>query len=269
MRALLISISLFVALSTLAHAELVEFVVDPALTRWSVRGAYSPNDFDRGDYEEQSPGSMVTSLSGIIRVDLTPTTIQFLPTTVLDAVVQPLPQQPGPSGAAGAALADYGMAAPALPAPVPFFAVREFAFSLTSPVLPLGPDGTQFGRPFNIDAIVNARIDYNLGTATGALILNNWTRGFDDDMSAGNLITQGLTQTIELQNYVGDTFPLQSPWDSFLEWSGPIVATRVIPEPSGLTVAIGAGAVGLIAFRRALVEWSNRTRHDWITVGRQ
>ena len=101
-------------------------------------------------------------------------------------------------------------------------------------MLPLGPAGNQFGQ--NIDAIVNARIDYNLGTATGALTLNNWTRGFDDDMSAGNLITQGLTQTIELQNYVGDIFALQSPSDSFFEWSGPIVATRVIPDGVAYTV---------------------------------
>jgi hypothetical protein len=258
MRAALVSVSLFLALASLANAELVEFVVDPALTRWNVSGAYFRNGLDRGDFEEQSPGSMVTSLAGFIRVDLTPTTIQFLPSTVLDAVPQPLPQQPGPNGAAGAAPADYGMAAPALPAPVPFFAVRDFAFSLSGPVLPLGPGGTQFGRPLNTDAIVNARIDFNLGTSAGTHTLANWARGLDDDVSAGNLITEGLTQRIEFANFFGEIFALESPSDLFIQWSGPIVATRIIPEPHSLILAVAIGAVELIAFRRKFLRRSIR-----------
>jgi hypothetical protein len=260
MRSNLISVSLFFALASLAHAEIVEFVVDPALTRWTADGSYFRGGLIQGGFQPQSPGSMVTSLTGIIRVDLTPTTIQFLPTTVLDAVLQPLPQQPGPNGAAGAAPADYGMAAPSLPAPVPFFAMRDFTFSLSGPVLPLGPDGTQFGRPLNTDAIVNARIDFNLGASAGTYTLANWARGLDDDASAGNLITEGLTQRIEFENFFGGTFALESPSDLSIQWSGPIVATRVIPEPSSLTLAVAIGAFGLIAYRRQRAQRTVRTR---------
>jgi hypothetical protein len=70
----------------------------------------------------------------------------------------------------------------------------------------------------------------------GSLERTDWSRGFDDD-HVGRLITSGAMQGIELQNYLGEIFWLQSPADSYFEWSGPIVATRVIPEPSGLLLA--------------------------------
>ncbi len=191
MRAAVVALSAFLAIGSLARAEVVDFIVDPALTRWSVRGSYFRGGLIQGEYEPQSPGSMVTSLTGVIRVDLTPTTIQFLPSSLLDAVIQSLPQQPGPNGAPGAAPADYGMQSTTLAPPLPIFAVRDFGFSISSPVLPMVP-GQQFSQ--DIEAVVNARIDYNLGTSAGTFVFANWNRGFDDD-NAGNLITEGLIQT--------------------------------------------------------------------------
>ena len=219
----------------LAKAEVIEFAVDPVLTRWSMRGTYFTEDQQEGELASQFPGSETTSLTGVVRVDLTPTTIQFLPGTFLDAVLQPLPQQPGVDGAPGTAVADYGMAAPTLPAPAPVFAARDFRFTLSSPPIPL--IAGQFQE--DLEATVNVRIDYDLGTASGALTLSDWIRGFDDD-NVGRITTAGGVQTLELQNYLGDIFALQSPADSFFEWSGPIIATRVIPEPSGLALAWSA-----------------------------
>jgi hypothetical protein len=252
MRAAFISVSLIFSFVSLVHAEIVDFVVDPALTRWSVRGAYfrqSPPG--EGYYEPQTPDSMVTSLTGIIRVDLTPTTIQFLPTSFLDAVLQPLPQQPGPNGAAGTAPADYGMASPTLPPPVPLFAVRDFSFSISSPAVPLVEFQSTLQFTEDIEAVVNARLDYNLGTSAGTYNFTNWNRGFDDD-NAGRLITEGLIQRLELRNYLGDIFALESPSDSFIEWAGPIVATRVIPEPPAMLLAavLCASAYALCLRRR-------------------
>jgi hypothetical protein len=248
MRAAVVIASVLVAFASSAHAEIVEFVVDPLLTRWSVRGAYyreSPPG--EGNYEPQLPGSLVTSLTGIIRVELTPTTIQFLP-SVLDAVLQPLPQQPGPNGAAGAAPADYGMQSPTL-SPIPIFAVRDFSFSISSPTVPLVEFQSRLQFAEDIEAIVNARIDYDLGTASGAFIYTNEFIPFDDD-NVGRLITEGLIQSIELQNYLGDIFALGSPGDSFIEWSGPIVATRVIPEPAAVLLALLASAFVATWLRR-------------------
>ena len=229
----------FAAFAASAMAEVVEFVVDPALTRWSVRGSYYRGT-EQGEFAAQLPGSDITSLTGILRVDLTPTTIQFLPGSVLDAVVQPLPQQPGINGTPGAALADYGVASPALSAPVPVFAVRDFGFTVSSPIIPL--NGNLFQE--DLEAVVNARLDYDLGTANGSYSFTNWQRGFDDDY-VGRITSDGLVQTIRLENYLGDIFTLQSPADSFIEWSGPIVATRIIPEPGGLLLAVMA--LGLLA----------------------
>jgi hypothetical protein len=87
-------------------------------------------------------------------------------------------------------------------------------------------------------------LDYDLGATPGSEERIDWNRGFDDD-HAGRLITADGVQRIELQNYLGEIFWLQSPADSFFEWSGPIVATRVIPEPSGLLLA--AILVGILS----------------------
>lgn len=230
---------------TSTNAAVVDFIVKPSLTRWSMRGAYYGEGQQEGDLAAQFPGSQITSLTGILRVDLTPTTIQFLPGSALSAVVQPLPQQPAVNGAPGAAPANYGMTA-TLPAPIPVFAVRDFGFTLSSP--PLGLVGNEF-EPFglqfaqDLEAIVNAHIDYDLGTANGSLQLADWRRGFDDD-SVGSITTSGVVQRLTLQNYLGDILALQSPSDLFFEWAGPIVATRVIPEPNGLLLAVGALGVG-------------------------
>ncbi len=250
MRAAIAALSVYLALATSAHAEIVDFIVDPALTRWSVRGSYFRGGLIQGEYEPQSANSMVTSLTGVIRVDLTPTTIQFLPSSFLDAVIQPLPQQPGPNGAAGAAPADYGMQSTTLAPPLPIFAVRDFGFSISSPTIPLVEfqSGLQFTE--DIEALVDARIDYNLGTSSGAFTYADEFIPFDDD-HAGSLTTEGLIQRLQLQNYLGDIFALEVPGDSFIEWSGPIVATRVIPEPSAAMLAGVLAAIALIAYRRA------------------
>jgi hypothetical protein len=62
---------------------------------------------------------------------------------------------------------------------------------------------------------------------------------FDPDHVA-TITTNGLVQTIRLQNYLGDSLSLQRPSDGFIEWAGPIVATRVIPEPATTLLAIAA-----------------------------
>jgi hypothetical protein len=251
-----VALIVFVALSLFVapvKAEVVDFVVDPTLTRWSMRGGYFREGQPQADLVAQFPGSETTSLTGIIRVELTPTTIQFLPSSSLDAVLQPLPQQPGHNGAAGAAPADYGMAAPSLPAPTPFFATRDFGFTFSSPPIPLVEFQSALQFTEDIEANVNFQIDYNLGTAAGSLTRTNWSRGFDDD-NVGRMTNTGLVQTIRLQNYLGEIFALQSPADSFLEWSGPIVATRVIPEPSGVLLAgLALAAFGLAVVRRRMI----------------
>jgi hypothetical protein len=244
-------------MTPLARAEVVDFVIDPAQTQWSMRGVYYPDNQQEGALVAQFPGSETTSLSGILRVDLTATTIQFLPGSTLDAVLQPLPQQPGIDGAAGVAPADYGMNAPTLPAPTPVFATRDFGFTLSSPPIPLVEfhSGLQFAD--DLDATVDFRIDYDLGTREGSLTRTNWNRGFDND-SIGFLTTTGLVQTIRLQNYLGDIVALESPADLFFEWAGPIVATRVIPEPSSLQLAASALACGLFGVHRRMMRRGSR-----------
>jgi hypothetical protein len=227
----------FASCAASAMAEVVEFIVDPALTRWELTGSYYRGGTEQGEFAAQAPGSEVTSLSGILRVDLTPTTIQFLPGSVLDAVPQSVPQQPDMNGAPGVAVADYGVASPTLAAPVPIFAVRDFGFTLSSPVIPLVEFESRLQFAEDLQAVLNARIDYDLGSAAGSHSFTNWQRGFDND-NVGRITTDGLVQTIRMQNYLGEIIALQSPADSSFRWSGPIVATRVIPEPSGLLLAL-------------------------------
>jgi hypothetical protein len=89
----------------------------------------------------------------------------------------------------------------------------------------------------DLQAVVNARIDYDLGSAAGSHSFTNWQRGFDND-NVGRITTDGLVQTIRMQNYLGEIVTLQDPADSSFRWSGPIVATRIIPEPGGLLLAL-------------------------------
>jgi hypothetical protein len=258
MRAAIVVASILIQFTSMAQAEIVDFVVDPALTRWSMRGVFYPDNQQEGNLVAQFPGSETTSLTGILRVDLTPTTIQFLPGSALDAVLQPVPQQPGINGAPGVAPADYGMNAPNLPAPTPVFAAREFGFTLSSPPIPLVEFESALQFAENLDATVNFRIDYDLGTSEGSLTRMNWNPAFDND-SVGRLTTTGLVQTIHLQNYLGEISALQSPSDLFFEWAGPIVATRVIPEPSGLVLAAFAlAACGLFETPRRMIRCRSR-----------
>lgn len=237
MHRIIVGIACFTGLVSSATAEVVEFIVDPVLTRWELDGSYYRGGIEQGEFSAQSPGSEFTSLAGILRVDLTPTTIQFLPGSVLDAVPQAVPQQPGLNGGAGAAVADYGMTSPTL-SPIPVFAIRDFGFTLASPAIPLVPFESRLQFAEDLQAVVNARIDYDLGSAPGSHSLTNWQQGFDND-NVGRITTDGLVQTIRLQNYLGQIIALQSPADSSFRWSGPIVATRVIPEPATSLLAIG------------------------------
>ncbi len=58
---------------------------------------------------EQTLGSDTTSLSGTFDVDLTSTTIEFLPTGDTQFALQPVPQAPQPGGSAGTAPAQIGL----------------------------------------------------------------------------------------------------------------------------------------------------------------
>jgi hypothetical protein len=61
----------------LAHAEIVEFSVDPAQTRWSVRGGYFPGGITQAELEPQSPGSMVTRLPASFALTSRPQPFSF------------------------------------------------------------------------------------------------------------------------------------------------------------------------------------------------
>jgi hypothetical protein len=131
------------------------------------------------------------------------------------------------------------MASPTLPAPVPVFAVRDFGFTVSSPIIPLVEFESRLQFAEDLEAVVNARLDYNLGTAVGSYPFTDLPIAFDPDHVA-TITTNGLVQTIRLQNYLGDSLSLQRPSDGFIEWAGPIVATRVIPEPATTLLAIAA-----------------------------
>ena len=86
---------------------------------------------------------------------------------------------------------------------MPLFAVRDFSFSISSPTIPLVDFQSRLQFAEDIEAVVNARIDYDLGTSPGAFTYTDEFIPFDDD-NVGRLITEGLNQRLELQNYLGD-----------------------------------------------------------------
>jgi hypothetical protein len=249
MQRIVVGIACIAGFVSSATAEVVEFIVDPALTQWDLDGSYYRGGFEQGEFIAQTLGSNITSLTGVLRVDLTPTTIQFLPGSVLDAVLQPVIQRPGPNGGPGVFEVDFGVESPTLGPPAPVFAVRDFGFTLSSPVIPLVEFESRLQFAENLRTVVNARIDYDLGSAAGSHSFTNWQHGFDND-NVGRITTDGLVQTIRLRNYLGEIVALQDPADSSFVWSGPIVATRIIPEPATALLAIAALSSMMLVYRR-------------------
>lgn len=206
----------------------------------------------------QFPGSDTTSLSGTQTVDVTGTTIRFLPTGDVNFALQPAPVAPAIGGAfPGSAPGQYGLLAliPGVaggpgPGGTGLVAARGLVADGRSGVIPL--IGNSFDASQIVSTFVAGTADVNVlvlgtpvvGTASLAGAFAN------NQLTAGTLTSVGGIKTLTIPILV--EAPVVVEGVTILEaLAGQIVATAVVPEPSTLILA-AVGGLALLAFGRRL-----------------
>lgn len=228
-----------------ADAAPVQYIIDPTRSTLSITGS-----FGGGSPSPQTAGSTSTRFSGTIDADKTDSTIQILLSSRMDAAPQAQNQSPAPDGDFfSSAQADYGRQGTVTTVFGSFDGVeafRDVLLDLDSSALAIS------GNSFNSD--------FGLGLQSGT---SDWAYGGSAFGSAnlGGLSTSSFSPTDSLVETIGgieqltlriNTGPIgyqgAGSEISTIGFTGTIVATRVIPEPTSLA-ALAAGA-GLLLVRR-------------------
>jgi hypothetical protein len=204
------------------------FVIDQAKTSITVSGSVAG-----GALKEQGTGSLTTTFSGKLMVDIGASTIQVVTGSQIAAQTNGS-WEPGPGGASGTAPADFGGKAT-----VGFFtakaALRNLLLDALSAPIPLS--NGQFdasGIVFAFSPAGKSTLDYNAVLLTGSQVLTGLaTNGVTTKATlAGAANNQTLTIPINATN----VFTLLSNGDSYLVLSGQLVATQS-STPSSLELS--------------------------------
>src|SRR5689334_18717168 len=114
-RALILGLTCFCLAAKLpARGVIREFVLDPARSRVHVTAGLLNDAGGADDGTPQAPGSDASGFQGLLRVELTGNTLQFIGGSFAEPQSNPLPFVPGPGGA-GASPADFAWVGPATP----------------------------------------------------------------------------------------------------------------------------------------------------------
>jgi hypothetical protein len=219
-------------LAQAASAVPLVFTLNPSLSQLTASGYEG-----LGNFSPQAPGSLTTTYSGSINVDLTGTTITFTGGSLIAAQTNGS-WQPAVGGVPGNAPADYGGTNSAdfgtgegayLPGN---FALRNLVLDLTSPVLAM-TNGSFNGSGLTCLLVTNtATIDYyysavSVGTNSKSQFLNG---------SAPNTLVGGASvstnageRQLVLQFNGSFASTLNFPGDTDITFSGQLVATTAPP----------------------------------------
>ncbi len=184
----------------------------------------------------QTLGSDTTSVAGSALVDVTGSSVQFLSTGDAQFAQQAAPQSPLANGSAGTAAAQYGLdiLIPGIGGGT--VAVRQLVGDVTSGVLPVAGgtfDATQLALQF-----LTGSVAYNLELLGNPIVGSaDITFPVTNQLSGGTISLAGGVYTI--------TIPLLAVGSDEIDgisvlgvYTGNIVATAVVPEPSGVVLAL-------------------------------
>jgi hypothetical protein len=221
----------FVLWPALAQAETYTYTVDPAQSFLGVGGNLTGNPAS-----PQTSGSTTTTYSGTIKLDRNGNVLQFNAGSALNANNLGTKQQPFTDGSPGTAFANYGRTAPG-----PFFtttneALRGFVLDVESD--PFILSGTSFSSGNFAIVISSGDSDFAYGTTTGEVDLSGKGTA-NGAVTNSTLTTASGVETLKLYIATGPIlYTAAASNDSTLTFGGEIVATRLVPEPTALSMLL-------------------------------
>jgi hypothetical protein len=203
----------------------------------------------------QFPGSDRTSLSGTQTVDITGNILTFISTANAQFGLQSTAVSPAVGGTyPGSAPGQYGLLAsiPGLiggpgPGGAGLIAVRGFVGDIRSGAIALS--GSSFRADQVSLVLAGGQADANVTFPSGPFIGTDALSGFDaNQLSGGTLTLSGNVYTLTLPIFASSSLTV-GPATVLETYSGQVVATAVIPEPT--TWILGAlGVLALMVRRR-------------------
>lgn len=197
----------------------------------------------------QTPGSDTTNLSGTALIDVDGGNIQFVTTADTQFALQPEDQQPLPGGDPGTAPAQFGLDILVPGTASGVTAARQYVADATSGPIPL--IGTFFDSSQVTLDLPSGNTDYNL-TILGNPVSGSITENFPalNEIAAGQLVLENNVYTMTMPFLIAGSITI-SGIPIVPVYSGQIVATAIVPEPSSAALALlGIAAVGVWPLRR-------------------
>lgn len=254
--------------ATSVRGAIVNLAIDPTQSSLSISGSVAGGPFGAAKaYLQQGAGSLTTTYSGAVDIDLALGTIQLLPTSQIIAANSgnwrpapgPGPGNPDPVGgynSAGTTPANYGVQIPS-GATQSSFTGLVFSFGVPpQPAIPGGVPSTPMpliGNNFNL---TGQGMSFIAGRRL-IVFANGPPLGVNDNSGVAGFPTLFGTNGADIGSWDGTTLiiPVHSTLtyvidealgiSDTIQFTGQIVAT-LVPEPSSVIMA-GLGVVGLVA----------------------
>src|SRR6266446_2412123 len=258
------TIAMLCSLNAIGRAELKTFTIDQTQSVLTISGTFSGFAI-----EQQGPGSLTTRYAGTIETDLSDTAIAFVGGSQIVGVTNGN-WEPGPSGVAGTAPANYGGEV------VNFFvngkaAVRDILLDLTSGSLTVSngifpSQGLEFAFPFTATTAFDYTYSITLGASGSGR--QPFTGILTNTVSTNaTLNSQGAELVLTIPVDIAGAASVQSPNDLQYRLRGQLVARSAASVPLrinsfqlssgqlGFTIATTPGQSFTILASTNLTDW--------------
>ena len=230
------------------NAENVTYTIDPSQSTLTLLGTLTDNSAS-----QQTAGSLTTSYSGTIIADRTPGRIEFHGGSLLNAALQASNQQPREDATPGSRPADYGRTAPGPFGSTTLEALRDLELDVFDDTfgtgIPIAGNNTFASNSLQLQ-IDNGESDSLFGNTGTEVDLSGKGTSNSNGNGASSVVVNGSTETLTLKFSSGAIgYSISQTGDSSISFTGTIVATRLVPEPSAVGAVVITGA-SLLARRR-------------------